>query len=295
MNFLRTAGFATLMVALSSIGFGLVPFFARHLTEAGMAAPAIALYRYMFPATAFLPFLRLKGQEGRASLWGFGSGFLTGLGWIGYVKSLELMSVSTAGVLYMTYPMFTLAVGWLLFREPARWPAILGSVLIIVAAVLATGVATDGKPLTLFAIFCGLTAPLSFGLAINVLAHRLVILPPLSRIASFATGSALGLLPLVLSYPRAAVLPVEPSHWILILSLGLLSALLPQLLYNTFVPRIGGARAAALGSVELPTMFFIGWLSFGETPGWREIAAGVLVLTAILMTPTKSTEPEREP
>ena len=42
VNAPRTAGFAMLMVGLSSIGFGLVPYFARTLTEAGLAAPAAA-------------------------------------------------------------------------------------------------------------------------------------------------------------------------------------------------------------------------------------------------------------
>ncbi|MCX8509599.1 MAG: EamA/RhaT family transporter, partial [Rhodobacteraceae bacterium] len=95
---------AMVMVGLSSVGFGLVPWFARSLTDEGIAAPAIALFRYMIPAVAFLPFLHLKGAAGRASLWAFGSGLIVGLGWIGYVRSLALMSVPVAAVLYMTYP-----------------------------------------------------------------------------------------------------------------------------------------------------------------------------------------------
>ena len=59
----RTAGFAMVMVGLSSIGFGLVPYFARTLTEQGIASPAIALFRYLIPAVAFLPFLRLRGRR----------------------------------------------------------------------------------------------------------------------------------------------------------------------------------------------------------------------------------------
>lgn len=279
------------MVAVSSIGFGLVPFFARSLTEAGIAAPAIALFRYLFPALAFAPFLRFGGAEGRATLWGYGSGFVTGLGWIGYVKSLEMMPVSVAGVLYMTYPVFTLLVAWAVFGEKPFGRAVLGGLLIVAAATLATRPSTSGTGLSLLAILYGLTAPVSFGLAINVLAHRLVILSPLSRIAAFAAGSVTGLLPLIATYPRRDVLPAEPAQWALVVALGLFSALIPQLLYNTFVPRIGGARSAAIGSIELPTMFAVGWLAFGEKLGPREILAGTLVLAAIIMTPVRSTLP----
>lgn len=296
MTLPRTAGFAMLMVGLSSIGFGLVPYFARTLTEAGLAAPAIALFRYMIPAVAFLPFLRLRGAQGRASLWAFCSGLTVGLGWIGYVLSLGMMSVPTAAVLYMTYPLFTLIIGWLFFQDRPTPRAIFGSILILAAALLATSqaapVGAATVALTGFALFCGLTAPVSFGLAINVLARRLTALSPLSRMAAFTGGSVLGLLPLVLTYPASAVFPADSAQWLLVLALGLGSALVPQLLYNAFVPRIGAPSAAALGSIELPTMFAIGWIALGDSPGPREIAAGALVLTAILLTPAQTPSPK---
>ncbi len=41
-----------------------------------------------------------------------------GIGWIGYVTALEKLPASTVGVLYMTYPVFTLATAWAVFGEP---------------------------------------------------------------------------------------------------------------------------------------------------------------------------------
>ena len=40
------------------------------------------------------------------------------------------------------------------------------------------------------------------------------------------------------------------------------------------------------GSVELPTMFVIGWLAFGETLGSAQLVAGALVLLAIALAPS---------
>jgi len=289
------AWLGTAVVALCSVCFGLVPFFARSLTEAGIAAPAIAFFRYLFPAVAFLPFLRLRGAEGRASLWGYVSGFCVGLGWLGYVLALDRMPVSTAGVLYMTYPMFTLVFAWAFFADRPAPRAMAGGVLILIAAVLASRPSTAGQPLTAVSILLGLAAPLSFGLAINVTANKLAILPPLSRVAVFALGSATGLVPLIATYPVAEVLPADGAQWALVVGLAVLTALLPQLLYTTFVPKIGGAKAAALGSIELPTMFAVGWLAFAEPLGPREAAAGALVLTAILMTPARRRPPASQP
>lgn len=278
-------------VGLSTIFFGCVPFFARSLTEAGIAPPAIAFCRYLFPAIAFLPFLKVRGEQGRASLWGYFSGLTVGLGWVGYVKSLTLMPVSAAGVLYMTYPLFTLVVGWLLFADRPSLRAATGGGLILLAAALAAGGvkagATAGQTIAPVAILFALAAPVAFGLSINVLARKLHVLPPVSRMGIFAIGAATGLVPLILTYPRAAVVPSTPDQWALALALGTFSALIPQLLYSVFVPKIGGAKAAALGSIELPTMFAVGWFAFGELIGPREFLAGALVLTAILITPSR--------
>lgn len=284
----------TILVGISAVFFGLVPYFARSLIEAGIAPPAIAFYRYMFAAVAFLPFLRLRGVAGRASLWGYCSGFAVGLGWVGYVKALAVLPVAVSGVLYMTYPLFTLLIGWLLFRGPLSPSALLGAALILGAAGLATQAGGAGGQITLAAVALALAAPLGFGFSINVLARKLRALRPLSRMAIFALGSATGLVPLILTYPVEQVIPADPSHWLLALALGTVSALLPQLIYTTFVPKIGSARAAALGAIELPTMFAVGWIAFGETVGFREGAAGVMVLAAILLTPAEPANDRKE-
>lgn len=279
------------MVGFSSICFGLIPLFARSLVEAGIAPPAIAFFRYTFSAIAFLPFLRLTGEGGRATRWGYCTGFCVGLGWVGYVKALTLLPVSVAGVFYMTYPLFTLLIGWVVFRDRPGLRAILGGLMILGAAVLAARSADQLGALTLSAIFLALAAPLSFGLSINVLARKLASLSPLGRMSCFALGSSTGLLPLIATYPRASVLPSTADQWTLVIALGVVSALLPQLIYTTFVPKIGGAKAAALGSIELPTMFAVGFFAFGEAIGWREALAGVLVLTAIVLTPSRRRPP----
>lgn len=279
--------FGAVMVGLSSIGFGLVPLFARSLTDAGIAPPAVAFFRYTFAAVAFLPFLKLRGEAGKATLWGYCTGFGVGLGWVGYVKALTVLPVSVAGVFYMTYPLFTLIIGWLVFRDPPGRRSMLGALMIVGAAALAAKSAEELGTLTLTAVLLAFSAPLAFGLSINVLVRKQAMLPPLSRMSAFALGSSTGLLPLIATYPRAAVLPATPDQWALVVALGFIAALLPQLIYTTFVPKIGGAKAAALGSIELPTMFAVGFFAFGEAIGLREVLAAALVLTAIVLTPSR--------
>jgi drug/metabolite transporter (DMT)-like permease len=93
---------------------------------------------------------------------------------------------------------------------------------------------------------------------------------------------------LLLSNPEA-VLPQSVEDWQLVAGLALGTALIPQLLYTAFAHRIGAARSAVAGSIELPTMFFIGWLALGEVIGVAQWLACGLVTIAILLTPARAT------
>jgi drug/metabolite transporter (DMT)-like permease len=278
----------TLIIIITAVGFGTVPFFARSLTQAGMTPAAVAFYRYAFSALAFAPCLRLGRMSWRASAWGIFSGIIVGLGWIGYVRALETLPVSTAGVIYMTYPVFTVLIGWLCFGERPGRRALVAAATVCAASVLAispAAIGTDQASAVLFAFL----APLGFAVGINILARKLAGIPPMSRMACKSLGSVAGLLPLILTTPFVRVLPHSGSGWALIAGIALVTALLPQLLYNVYVPVIGAARTAMAGSMELPTMFVIGWLAFGEKLNFLQVLAGGMVVSAILMTPAART------
>ena len=285
------ATFAVLMLALSMVGFGLVPLFARRMTDAGLAPAAVSMYRYMLPAIAFLPFLRLTGPGAGATLWGFSSGLLVTFGWVGYVKALTMIPVPVAGVLYMTYPLFTLAVGWAAFRDRPHPRALVAGSLILFAAALVTDFGGLTGGITPAAVLLALAAPASFGLGINVLAHKLAALPTPARIAAFSTGATLGLLPVIARLPLSQVVPPDLAGWLNVAGLTVLTAFLPQILYTHFVPKVGAAKSGAVGALELPTMFAVGWLFLGDAVGLREGIAGALVLAAILLTPARRAEP----
>lgn len=280
-------GLATLGVIAASIGFGLVPYFARTLTAEGMAAHAIAFFRYAFAAVVLLPFVWRARAKWRALVWGLVAGLGMGLGWIGYVRAVEIVPVSTAGILYMTYPVFTLMIAWLVFGD-RPWPrAIVAALMILVAAALATSpeAVTPGQ---IPALLLSLSAPLGFGFGINVLVHKLTILDPLARLASASLGSVLGLLPLMAATPAAALFPGSAPGWWLVAGIAFGSAFIPQLLYTVAAPVIGTARTAIAGSFELPTMFLIGWFAFGEPVGFLQWVACAIVISAIALTPGKS-------
>ncbi len=105
-----------------------------------------------------------------------------GLGWIGYVTALEKLPASTVGVLYMTYPVFTLVIAWAVFGDAPTRRAMLAAGLIVVAAVIAGSPASEAAE-HLPALLLSLAALFGFGFGICVLVHRLSRIAPLARIA----------------------------------------------------------------------------------------------------------------
>jgi len=279
----------TCLVILACFCFGTIPYFAKSLIDSGMAPYAVAFYRYGLSALVLFPLLlRLSAIQMKTVIWGIVSGVSVGLGWIGFVSALKTVPVSTVGVLYMTYPVFTLLVGWIWFRDAPSKKGITGALLVVMAALIASSPAAV-EPRHLPAMLVSLCAPISFGFAINVLIHRLTSIKPIVRVASFSVGASISLLPLLILSTAETVLPQNAAEWQLIVGLALGTALLPQLLYTSFAPIIGAARSAVAGSVELPTMFFIAWYTLGEVIGVAQWLACLLITLAILLTPARVT------
>jgi drug/metabolite transporter (DMT)-like permease len=278
--------YSTIMIALAAFGFGLVPYFAKSLVDAGLPEPMVAFSRYMIAAVVLAPFLKL-GREGRTTTaWGVLAGAAMALGWIGYVDALKTVPVAVIGVLYMTYPVFTLGIAWIWFKDRPGRRSLLAATLIVIAAAVSmspAAVAANAVPVMLISLI----APLCFGFAINILTNKLIHVPPLSRLACVSVGATLGLTPLIATLDIKPLLVIAAGHWWLIGGIAIVTALVPQLLYSVHAPRIGAARTAMAGSVELPTMFLIGWFCFGEDIGLSHLLAAGMVLTAIVITPVR--------
>lgn len=277
-------GTATLVVVAASVGFGLVPLFARGLLEMGLAPAAIAFFRYAFSGLFLLPFLPLGRAKRRDALRLAGAGVLMGLGWVSYLQALQTTTVAATGVIYMTYPMFALLLAWLFVRQTPSPRAWAGCAMVLAAAVLLFDGSVGGA--ASWALLLSLPAPILFALIIVVLTCLTPTLTTLEKLACGMIGSVVGLAPVVALTDPAAFLPRDGSVWLTILAMGAMTALLPQLLYTVAAPRVGPGRAAAAGTVELPTMIALGWVMFGEAVGPREITASLLVLTAIVLVPS---------
>ncbi len=275
---------ATLLVVLTSILMGSVPVFARELTDAGLSAVSVSFYRNLLGAVVLFRLLRFDPVRRQATLWALAAGLGMGLGWTAYVRAVEVVPVSTAGVIYMSYPLFAIVLAWLLFRQRPTSRAMVAGLIVLAASIVAMGPELGGETEVLVVAFA---APLSFGFAVAVLTERLASLRPIERVAPIAFGSTVGLLPIMATQSFDESIPSGFTTWALALGIALFTAIGPQWMYSAAAPRVGPARAAVAGSTELPMMFFVGWLWFDEALTWQQGVAGLLVLVAILLVPSR--------
>ncbi|MGB0389331.1 MAG: DMT family transporter [Ardenticatenaceae bacterium] len=280
---------ATMMIVLSTIGFGLSPLFAKALLNAGLASPAVVFHRYVLATILFLPALTFAPEKRTATFWAMSGGVAAGLGRIAYLEALKNTPVATMGLIYYTYPLFALLIAALWLRNFPPRRAIFAGVLTVVAASMAfspTSVGIGGvQPLIL-----SFLTPLTFGYAVIILSDKVTQLTPFERLAGFSFGAVLGLLPLILSLDSSVVIPSRLADWYTILGLAIMVYLIPNLLYIIAAPFAGSARAAIAGSIGLPTMFIGAWLTFGEPIVPLQFVAGLLVVVAIWMTRAKKSE-----
>ena len=276
---------------LASLCFGLAPWFARNLVESGLAPQSVAFYRFLTTALVRFAFLRLSRNKRTATLWAMSSGVAIGIGWITYDHALTGASVATVGVIYMTYPLFTLLLAWAWIGQAATWRSFGSGGLIFVGAIVAVlpSLSDQGEFPALWLAFI---APIGFAFAICVLTTKLLTLTALERAAGVSLGAVLGLLPFVLASEASTVLPQDPESWLMILGIGVITALVPNTLFAFAGPQVGSARTAAASSFELPVMFLVGYMAFSEVIGTNEIAAATLVVFAILLAPVLTTPDE---
>ena len=272
---------ATLAIVATSVAYGFAAFFARRLTDEGISVTTVAFARFAITAAVLARFVRLDRPRRTATVWGFGSGAAMALGWIAYVQAIDSGAVANAGVVYMTYPLFTLIAMRVTFRRAPTATQIVGGLLVVVAAVVALGPGSgSGVPLLTFA------APATFGFGIAVLTERLGPLDAFERLAAVAIGASVGLLPLIATLPSSAIAPSAPAGWAWMIGIGVGCALIPMTIYSAAAPSVGAARTAVAGSAELPTVFLIGALFFGEAVHAQHLVAGGIIAAAIVLTST---------
>jgi len=267
---------------MAAFFYGLNPFFAQLLFKDGLTAEIVSLYRFIVPMVFFAFFLRTPRANGPEALRTLILGLASGIAIFSYFHALETLPGATAILIYYTYPVFSVLIGWVIFKRTPSQNALISAALIVIAASLTVrpeALSTD----QLFAVAACFLAPLVVATQVQYLSNPKKNITTLNRMAWITLGHILVLLPLAIWNNPAQILPVSLTGFLAVLGIALVAAAIPQILFMVGAPRSCADKNALTGSLELVVALLAGAVLLGENLDRLEVTAMILMVLALFI------------
>lgn len=285
-NSSRVMGMICVLVAATL--WGMMGLYVRQFTAAGLSAwdttamrifcglVFVAIYLALFKRDHF----RVKFRD----LWiFFGTGVCSLLffSWC-YFESMNRTSLSVAGVLLYTSPVFVMLLSALLFQEKITKQKLLSLILAVVGCAFVSGIVSGQTRVDGLGLLLGLGSGL--GYALYSIFSRYAI----DRHYDFWTilfytflFCSLFCLPFADWNVIMPTMTGNVNLILLMLAMGFFTAFLAYGLYTIGLEHMESSRAAIVASLEPVVGTIVGFLFFQEIPAWDNVLGIVLVLVAI--------------
>ncbi|WP_290698230.1 DMT family transporter [Amphritea sp.] len=270
------------LVLMAAFFYGLNPFFAQLLFKEGFGAEMVSLYRFILPALFFAFFLHTPQANWPEAFRTLLLGVASGVSIFGYFHALETLPAATAILIYYTYPVFSVLIGWIFFSRVPSQNALISAALVAIAASLTVRPETlpAGALLSVGACFL---APLVVATQVQYLSNPKRYIHTTNRMAWITIGHIIVLLPLAIWIAPAQVLPVSLTGLLSVLGIALVAAAIPQVLFMLGAPRSCADKNALAGSLELVVALLTGAVLLGESIDRLEVTAMVLIVLALFI------------
>ena len=212
---------------------------------------------------------------------------LAGAGYMGinlfYFLALQRLTVALTVLILFTYPLFTILIGWLGFRERLTRPNAVAPLLVLLAAILILAPAGFGESIDMTGIAMAFVPPAAYALFVHIAARRLSRMAIPVRLGGVFLGGLIAMLVLGLVIDGRIVAPASPAGWGATVALALLSTVfaLGLLLYGA--PIAGAERTAVAGASELVTALIVGVVAYDEALSGTMLVGAGLIIGAILL------------
>ncbi len=280
-------------VAAAGSLWGCIGIFVRMLNTFGFQTMDIVLLRAAVTAPMMFIILFLFNREQLKiklkDIWCF---IGTGIGSIVffnycYFKTMVTASLPVAAVLLYTAPTMVILLSAVLFGEKLTVRKIAAAVLAFIGSALVSGISGNDK-LDALSLLTGLGA--GFGYALYSVFSRFAIKKGYgsATISAYTFLFALiGTIPLTDAYATASAVTANVASLALALMFGIISTVLPYLLYTWGLKHIENGKASIIASIELVVASLIGVFAFEEYIAIGGIIGIVLVLASIVMCSEK--------
>lgn len=290
----------TILIILAGIFWGSMGIFVRGLTSlAGFTSFQIVSLRLTVAAFIFTFILLIKDPRGfRINMkdvplflgLGFGSVlFFTAC----YFTAIRMMTLSMAAILLYTSPIWVMLLSLLFFREKITGRKLLALAFSFLGCVLVSGLGSDQSSTTLIGILIGLGSGLGYGLysILGTIALRKYSTYTVTTY-TFVTASAgsLFLCSLPDLWHKITVCPRKPYLCVFIVLTGLVTAVIPFLLYTLGLEQVEASRAAILATIEPMVATLSGVLVFHEYLTLMSFCGILCIIAAIIVLNYRSAQ-----
>lgn len=278
---------SVIMILLAGFGWGNIGVFSRPLTAAGLSAVQITFVRSLIVLIGMGIFLLCKDRSlfriAWKDLWMFlGSGIISIVFFnICYFLTIEQATLAAASVLLYTAPCFVLLMSAVFFREKITVQKLIALVLAFGGCVLVSGF--TGGQMSGLAVLTGICSGIGyaaysiFGTVAMRKYHFFTFI-----FYSFVFACA-GLIPFSSVTEAALILKSSPAALTLGIGLGVVSTLLPYILYTGGLRNMEAGKASVLAFAEPMVATIAGILIFKEKLHLQNALGILMIFLAILL------------
>ena len=285
-----------LAVLCAGVAWGVISLFVRALSAAGLRPLQISLIRMVTSTLIFIPFLALRDTAKLRirlrDIWMFiGTGIISLVCFYAlYFYATIHSQASVAVVLLYTSPAFVLLLSALIFKEKITRLKLLCLGMTVLGCALVGGIFGASYRLTGRVLLAGLGS--GFFYALYTIFARLALRRYDSTTVTAYTFllGALGSLPLGKAADTASTVAGTPILLLFCLGIGVISTVLPYVLYTWGLQRMDSGRAAILVAVEPLVGAVLGMVCYGEPHDLPKLAGIALILAAILLLNRRENE-----
>ena len=211
-----------------------------------------------------------------------GLGALLALHWWSFFHSIQISTVAIGLLTFSTFPVFTVFLEPLFFKEKISWRDIVAA-LVTVGGIACIVPAFDLNHSTTVGVIFGILSGLSF--AVLQIVNRKYVQTYSGRLITFyQTGiAALALLPAVSFAENSFSLPSVG----MLMVLGILCTATAHSLFINGLRSVKVRSASVIAGLEPVYGIVFAMLFLHELPSWKEICGGAVILSAALWVSIK--------
>jgi drug/metabolite transporter (DMT)-like permease len=274
-----------LEIHLATVLFGLAGLFGKWLA---LSPVLIVLGRVFFASLALGVWIAWKRQNVRDILRSQAGllallGLLLAVHWSAFFQAIQLSSVAVGLLSYSSFPVFTVLLEPLFFREKFDWRS-LGAAGVCLGGIFLIVPRFDPADSIYQGVLWGLLAGLTFAV-LTLLNRRLVRRYSSLAIAFFQDLFAAAILMPALLFVRPAFL--SAGDLALLAVLGVVCTAGSHTLFIRGMRRVRAQTASIISSLEPVYGIALAFVFLAEKPSFRTLAGGAVIMAAVFWASLK--------